>query len=85
MPDVAAEHHPSDTDNRPALSAQETVVLVSYASGLKLSAAARRAGIRPGTAKQYLERVKRKYFVAGRPARTKLELAARAREDGLLD
>lgn len=69
---------------RPRLSAQETRVLVSYASGLKLDTAARRAGIRPSTAKQYLDRVRRKYRDVGRPAQTKLELAARAREDGLL-
>jgi len=67
------------------LSAQEKTVLIGYATGLTLAAAGRRAGIRPGTAKQYLDRVKRKYEQAGRPARTKLELAARAREDGLLN
>lgn len=70
--------------SRPRLSAQETAVLVDYASGLKLETCARRAGIRPGTARQYLDRVKQKYLDAGRPARTKLELALRAREDGLL-
>ena len=69
---------------RPRLSAQETRVLVGYVSGLKLEAAARRAGVRPCTAKQYLDRVRRKYRDAGRPAQTKLELALRAREDGLL-
>lgn len=68
----------------PSLSAQETTVLVGYVTGLTLASAARRAGVRLGTAKQYLDRVKRKYESAGRPARTKLELAARAREDGLL-
>jgi hypothetical protein len=68
----------------PMLSAQERTVLVGYATGLTLAAAGRRAGVRPGTAKQYLDRVKRKYEQAGRPARTKLELAARAREDGLV-
>jgi two-component system, NarL family, nitrate/nitrite response regulator NarL len=68
----------------PRLSVQETAVLVGYASGLKLDAVARRAGIRPSTARQYLNRVKQKYLDADRPARTKLELAERAREDGLL-
>jgi DNA-directed RNA polymerase specialized sigma24 family protein len=75
---------PAVATARPRLSAQETRVLVGYVSGLKLEAAARRAGVRPCTAKQYLDRVRRKYRDAGRPAQTKLELAVRAREDGLL-
>lgn len=70
---------------RPRLSRQETVVLLGYVAGLTLDAAARRAGIRPGTAKQYLDRVKQKYQAVGRPTRTKLDLARRAHEDGLVD
>ena len=68
---------------RPALSAQEIRVLVAYASGAKLAAAARIAGIKPGTAKVYLDRVKAKYRQANRSAQTRLELAQRVREDGL--
>jgi DNA-binding NarL/FixJ family response regulator len=68
---------------RPVLSPQEQAVLLAYASGMTLAAAARSAGVRPGTAKNYLERVKEKYRKAGRPAYTKLELAVRLREDGL--
>jgi two-component system, NarL family, nitrate/nitrite response regulator NarL len=70
-------------DDRPVLSPQERAVLLAYASGMTLGAAARAAGVQPGTAKNYLERVKDKYRKAGRPAYTKLELAARVREDGL--
>lgn len=65
----------------PQLSAREKAVLLAYASGLTLDAAARRLGVRPATAKTYLARVKIKYQEVGRPAYTKLELAARARED----
>jgi hypothetical protein len=36
-----------------------------------------------GTAREYLERIKRKYTDAGRPTRTKLDLVERAREDRL--
>ncbi|MGI5489622.1 hypothetical protein [Microtetraspora malaysiensis] len=68
----------------PRLSGQERAVLLGYASGLTLTAAARRAGIRPATAKKYLERVKQKYADCGRNAYTKLDLASRAREDGLI-
>ncbi|SFD46440.1 DNA-binding response regulator [Streptomyces aidingensis] len=69
---------------RPGLSGQEQRLLLAYASGLTLDAAARCTGIRPATARTYLERIKRKYREAGRPTYTKLDLADRAREDGLL-
>ncbi|MFD6771273.1 DNA-binding response regulator, partial [Micromonospora chalcea] len=69
--------------DRPRLSPQERAVLTAYASGATLAAAARRAGVAYGTAREYLERVKRKYAEVGRPTRTKLELADRVREDRL--
>ncbi len=69
--------------NRPQLSPQERVVLTAYASGATLQAAARRAGVAYGTAREYLERVKRKYTDVGRPTYTKLDLATRVREDRL--
>lgn len=68
---------------RPQLSPQERAVLTAYASGATLAASARRAGIAYGTAREYLERVKRKYAEAGRPTYTKLDLADRVREDRL--
>lgn len=77
---VADDHRPE----RPRLSAQELQLLLGYAAGMTLEAAARRTGIRPATAKHYLERVKQKYRSAGRPTYTKLDLANRVREDGLL-
>lgn len=70
--------------DRPHLSTQELAVLKAYASGMTLAAAARRVGIQLATAKKYLDRVKEKYSRAGRPAYTKLDLANRVREDGLL-
>ncbi|WP_285728275.1 response regulator [Psychromicrobium xiongbiense] len=66
---------------RPQLSAQEALVLRTYASGATLAATARKAGVAYGTAREYLERVKRKYTEAGWPTRTKLELAERVREE----
>ncbi len=66
---------------RPRLSQRERSVLLAYASGMTLDAVAEQVGIRPGTAKTYLERVKAKYLEIGRPAYTKLELAQRASED----
>jgi two-component system, NarL family, nitrate/nitrite response regulator NarL len=69
--------------DKPRLAPQEIRLLAAYCSGLTLHAAARRIGIQPTTAKSYLERIKRKYQSVGRPAYTKLDLAARVREDGL--
>lgn len=66
---------------RPRLSAREQAVLVAYCSGMTLKAAAHHIGISTATAKTYLERVKAKYEQVGRPAYTKLELAARVMEE----
>ncbi len=68
---------------RPQLSTQERAVLLAYASGMTLKAAARVVGVRPETAKCYLDRVKAKYQAVGRPTYTKLDLANRVREDDL--
>ena len=70
---------------RPRLSPQERRLLSYYARGMTLDAAARKISVSPRTAEDYLNRVKKKYEEAGRPARTKLELAQRLREDELED
>jgi two-component system nitrate/nitrite response regulator NarL len=77
---MADDRHPG----RPELSDREREALRLYASGLKLTSVASRLGIRPGTAKSYVDRVREKYDQAGRPARSKMELRDRAREDGIL-
>lgn len=81
-PELAAALLEDDRTQRPRLSARERQVLIAYASGMTLEVAARHIGIKPGTAKTYLDRVKEKYRAIGRPAYTKLELAQRIREDG---
>ena len=68
---------------RPRLSTREREVLLAYASGMTLNAAARHVGVRPETAKTYLDRVKAKYQALGRPTYTKDQLAQRVREDGM--
>jgi two-component system, NarL family, nitrate/nitrite response regulator NarL len=72
---------PAAAGGMPRLSERERSVLLAYTSGLTLDAVAEQVGIRPSTAKTYLERVKAKYREIGRPAYTKLELAQRASED----
>jgi len=68
----------------PDLSGQELRALQLYAQGLTLKAVARRMSVSQNTAKEYLDRVRAKYLATGRAARTKAELQAAAREDGLL-
>ncbi|WP_204008966.1 helix-turn-helix transcriptional regulator [Virgisporangium aurantiacum] len=69
--------------DRPRLSTREREILLAYASGMTLTTAARHVGVRPDTAKTYLDRVKAKYLERGRPTYTKLDLADRVREDGI--
>ncbi|MEV4776363.1 DNA-binding response regulator [Microbacterium sp. LWH12-1.2] len=64
------------------LSAQEARVLALYAGGLTIGRAADVMGIRHDTARKYLNRVRDKFTSAGRPARSKLELAQIAWADG---
>jgi DNA-binding NarL/FixJ family response regulator len=82
-PELAFAWSCDDRPERPKLAPRERAVLIAYASGMTLAAAARKVGIQPATARQYLDRVKAKYAEAGRPTFTKLDLADRVREDGL--
>ncbi|MFI9273105.1 response regulator [Kitasatospora sp. NPDC052896] len=82
-PELAFACVHDDRPERPQLAPRELQVLLDYASGLTLKSAARRAGITPNTAKDYLDRVKAKYQRVGRPTYTKTDLARRVREDGL--
>ncbi len=66
------------------LSAQERKALVLYASGLKLDAVARRMNVAPSTVKQYIERAKLKYRMAGNPIRTKTDMYRTLRDEGLV-
>ena len=81
--DIAVSERESDGASV-ALSDQERRALVLYASGMTQDMVARRMGIAPSTVKHYLDRVREKYQAAGQPARTKIELHARARADGLI-
>lgn len=67
------------------LSPQERKALTLYASGLKLLAVASRMNVAPSTVKQYLERAKIKYRMAGKPIRTKTDMYKTLRDEGLVD
>lgn len=66
------------------LSHREREVLRLYAAGLPLKTVAERLGVAYSTAKENITRVRVKYVGVGRPAPTKLDLARRAIEDGLI-
>ena len=69
---------------QPMLSDQEKRALALYVSGLTLKVVAKELGVQPGTAKKYLERVKEKYAVVGRPVPTKLQMRREAERDGFV-
>jgi DNA-binding NarL/FixJ family response regulator len=68
-----------------SLSTQERKALLLYASGLKLDVVARRMEVAPSTAKQYIDRAKQKYRVAGIHLRTKTEIYKVLRDEGLVN
>nr|WP_132206204.1 response regulator transcription factor [Leucobacter luti] len=70
---------------RPQLSTQEEQCLVLYASGLTLDQVGDALHISRETAKQYLDRVKKKYSSLGVDVRTKLDFARMAWADGYID
>lgn len=75
----------SGADGGPVvLSPQERRALVLYASGLTLDVVAYRMGVARSTAKEYIDRVRRKYEENGLRARTKTELHITARRQGLI-
>jgi DNA-binding NarL/FixJ family response regulator len=74
----------ANAPDRPELSPRETDALRLYAAGLTLVAVAHRMEISPHTAKEYLDRVRRKYELIGRSARTRTELYVVALDDGIL-
>lgn len=74
-----------DASDRPRLSAQERQALQLYAAGMSMKRVANRMGIAVETAKQYIDRVRKKYRETGREATTKIDLLHRAVEDGYLD
>ncbi len=67
------------------LSEQERTALTLYASGLKLSAVARRMGVSESSVNEYIKRVRSKYARAGTPVPTKVHLYRVAQSQGWLD
>jgi DNA-binding NarL/FixJ family response regulator len=68
----------------PRLRPQETRAFTLYASGLPMKAVARRLNVTHDTARGYVDRVREKYELVGRSARTKVQLYQRALADGFI-
>jgi DNA-binding NarL/FixJ family response regulator len=84
-PELASILASDNGPDRPELSPQERRVLTLYASGLTLTSVAHQLGIKPGTVREYLERIRAKYDATGRTVRTKTELYQQALRDGILE
>ena len=66
------------------LSEREREVLILYVTGLEVPQIARQLFVTNDTAKEYLKRIRAKYNEIDRPAPTKVDLLARAIEDGIV-
>lgn len=69
---------------QPKLSDQEERALILYASGLSIEAVSTSIGVKTGTAKKYLQRVREKYAAVDRPLASRLDWNRVAAEDGYL-
>ncbi|WP_229741552.1 helix-turn-helix transcriptional regulator [Kocuria dechangensis] len=66
------------------LSRREREVLGLYVDGMQEQEVAAELHIAESTVEEHLKRIRRKYALVERPARTKLELYKRAVEDGII-
>ena len=69
---------------RPRLSPREIEVLVKWLQQQSKTSTGRTLFITASTVGTHLQRIRQKYAEVGRPARTKLALAIRAVQDGLV-
>lgn len=83
-PGLAGAFGTNTRSDRPRLSQREQDVLIEWFQSESKELVARKLGIQARTVSTYLDRVRIKYANAGRVARTKTNLVARAIEDGLI-
>ncbi|MEY3408234.1 MAG: hypothetical protein RL038_1295 [Actinomycetota bacterium] len=81
--DVAALLY-SDESISVNLSEREQTAMMLYASGLKIEAVARRMGVKPSTAQEYIKRVREKYLKKGTALPTRTDIYKQARDEGLV-
>jgi DNA-binding CsgD family transcriptional regulator len=70
---------------KPDLAPRETEVLIAWLLTENKDLVACQLHVSPATVRTHLQRIRAKYAAAGRPARTKAALAARAIQDGLIE
>lgn len=70
---------------RVELSAREQEILIAWLRSDNKNEVGKALHLAPGTVRTYLQRIRDKYERAGRPARTKAALVARAIQDGYVD
>ncbi|WP_314171394.1 helix-turn-helix transcriptional regulator [Streptomyces winkii] len=83
-PGLAGAFGTNTRSDRPRLSRRERDVLIEWFQSESKELVARKLGIQARTVSTYLDRVRIKYANAGRVARTKTNLVARAIEDRLI-
>ncbi|MFV8301008.1 LuxR C-terminal-related transcriptional regulator [Mycolicibacterium fortuitum] len=74
----------SRSTTRVQLSARELEILVTWLKTDSKTAVGEELFLAPSTVRTYLQRIREKYAHAGRPARTKAALVARAIQDGYI-
>jgi DNA-binding NarL/FixJ family response regulator len=72
------------TIHRPSLAPREKEILLTWFRTDSKDEAARQLSIAPSTVRTTLQRIRAKYSAIGRPATTKVALAARAIQDGII-
>lgn len=83
-PTMAKAMNDDERSVKPALSAREREVLISWFQTESQILVGKRLFITAGTVKTHLGRIRAKYANVGRPAPTKAALVARAIQDGLI-
>ena len=68
----------------PELAPREAQALRLYATGIPLKSVARRMGVAEDTAKEYVDRARRKYAATGRPVGSRVDLYVSAVQEGLV-
>jgi DNA-binding CsgD family transcriptional regulator len=81
MPDAVKPARPA----RVELSDREQEILIAWLKSDSKIEVGKALHLAPGTVRTYLQRIRDKYERAGRPARTKAALVARAIQDGYVD
>lgn len=82
---VRARSTVSAAARRPRLTARQCEIILAWLTFGTKERVAKELFVTPSTVKTHLQRIRKSYTDAGRPAGTKFELFIRAVQDGLVD